>query len=609
MKMKRLMWGCIVIVATGLLAGCGSGGGTSLMVDGQRATQALIDALAADAKTANDALAAVRTALDVDDNADIQGAITSLETQVSDANMKLTNAATALGTASTGDLIADIQALYTGANTSKTTLMAVQTALGADSTSEADLTAAVTNLETKRDDYKRMVDNAKTSLAATLGDDATGDFATDLAAALKALQDDKDALADARRTAKIKAAQAISSAINGNRVGTADRRRTQADGTTALTNDNNDNNDTHLPFAATGVKAERGTDGMVKVEVTATTSSDDEFNMPTVSAGDKWTQATLTRKLTGTTKGTETIMLYTDIAAPEAKAISTLLTLGALTITDPDSDDNKKYIMPAVLPTGDAKLSYDNNDTFKGTYRGVAGTYTCTASECEVSLVDKKPVINDGSSLSFSPTNSAATYNDPDTGYLYFGAWMQKATSSSGDTYMVESFSGSIGTAAASTIPVAFTGTAKYVGKAAGMFAAKTFTAGALTDANYGNFSATATLTADFGANDAAGNISGRVDEFMTDNTQVDVSKWEVKLDEASLTGDSALFNGDTNVSFAEGASMSDKGKWQGSFYEVNDVNDNNTVDDKEYPLSVAGTFDVHTEAAQITGGFGAHKQ
>ncbi len=47
MKMKRLVWGFFTIAAVALLAGCGGGGGTSLMVGGDRATQDAIDALEA----------------------------------------------------------------------------------------------------------------------------------------------------------------------------------------------------------------------------------------------------------------------------------------------------------------------------------------------------------------------------------------------------------------------------------------------------------------------------------------------------------------------------------------------------------------------------------
>ena len=117
MKMKRLVWGFFTIAAVALLAGCGGGGGTSLMVGGERATQAAIDALQAEADAAGGALMALQTALGADSTseADLTTAVTTLE-DMRDAYKKMAADAqtvvdAALGDDATGDLVKDVGTL------------------------------------------------------------------------------------------------------------------------------------------------------------------------------------------------------------------------------------------------------------------------------------------------------------------------------------------------------------------------------------------------------------------------------------------------------------------------------------------------------------------
>ena len=159
-------------------------------------------------------------------------------------------------------------------------------------------------------------------------------------------------------------------------------------------------------------------------------------------------------------------------------------------------------------------------------------------------------------------------------------------------------------------------GKATYSGSAAGKYATKTYSAGALTDAQAGHFTANATLTANFDAdstpeaedqtqnNDEIGNISGTVTGFEASDG-VDASAWKVTLGTAALSDANAMFSGMTDVDFG-GGKEEDVGAWQGSFY--NDTNpDDDATDDA--PGTVAGTFDVTTPGASLLGGFGATKE
>ena len=260
--------------------------------------------------------------------------------------------------------------------------------------------------------------------------------------------------------------------------------------------------------------------------------------------------------------------------------------------------------MPENTPIGTETLSYDMASKFPGTYRGIEGLFECTA-DCTVKLNEMKKVVTEGD-MRFIPNSSGDTFDDPDTAYLAFGVWRQKDSSGTADTYQVQAYATAVGITSVTGVSANFaalTGAAKYVGEAAGTFVTKTLTAGKLTDANSGLFAAVSTLTADFGDATGTGSIEGTIDQFMNDGG-VDSSEWEVTLEEVALSGSEATFMGTTEVSF--GGDAVDGGMWEGTFYG----NADETAEaGKEFPGMVAGTFDAHTGAANLTGGFGAHRQ
>lgn len=418
-------------------------------------------------------------------------------------------------------------------------------------------------------------------------------------------------------TERVARGNGLSTALSTNRVGTEDRGRTRgasatdllfdADGSTPLVAPNS----TRLPFASAGVTAERTSGGAVTVKVALTDTTDEnKFADGSGTAGEQWTSAMLTRSMgEGTTASDEEIMVYTDIGAPTPTLVAlefgsgeTFVTIPATRPTDSDATGGG-MITPQTAPAaGGPALRYNEDTTFPGMYRGVAGTYTCTTSggNCVVSTNSDGDVSVEGD-LQFKPDNIAAAWDKQDAAYVYFGWWLNKPATASA-AHMTEAFSGSVGGNAAA-VATAITGTAKYVGPAVGKYAVKSFTAGVQSDAEAGHFTATATLNADFGDASADGTISGTVDGFNTSG-DADSSLWKVTLESANLSTD-ALFNGNTQVTFG-GLTVSGAGRYQGSFYDrAADATDT------DHANTVAGTFDAHDPGgtANISGAFGGKRQ
>ena len=419
-------------------------------------------------------------------------------------------------------------------------------------------------------------------------------------------------------TERVARGNALSTALSTNRVGTADRSRTQtatatdyllggADGTTVLA----EGTSTRLPFASTGVTAERTSGGAVTVKVAlADTTDDNKFADGSGTAGEQWTSAMLTRSMgEGTTASDEEMMVYTDIGAPTPTLVAlefgsgeTFVTIPASRPTDSDATGGG-MITPQTAPAaGGPALRYNEDTTFPGMYRGVAGTYTCTTSggNCVVSTNSDGDVSVEGD-LQFKPDDIAAAWDKQDAAYVYFGWWLNKPATASA-AHMTEAFSGSVGGNAAAVVG-SITGKAKYVGPAVGKYAVKSFTAGVQSDAEAGHFTATATLNADFGDASADGTISGTVDGFNTSG-DADSSLWKVTLESTALSTD-ALFDGNTQVTFG-GLTVSGAGRYEGSFYDrAADATDT------DHANTVAGTFDAHDPGgtANISGAFGGKRQ
>ena len=359
--------------------------------------------------------------------------------------------------------------------------------------------------------------------------------------------------------------------------------------------------------AVDSVGAERDGAGNVTVDVNG--EDDDEYDGgETTADASGWTGVTLTR--TNDNDTADMVVIYTDIEAPKPKDLGSELTTGSITINSPEQ---RGRIVPTEKPSGDATLSYTaaDNDAFKGTYRGIPGTFECTAGTCTVSLDTKgNAMIGAGDVLSFVPNSIGSTYPAADEAYAYFGWWLNKPDKNS-DTHTVAVFSGGT-TGHNAAVDNAIEGNATYSGPAAGKYATKTFVAGAQTDAAVGHFDASASLTAKFGEADVPGTISGTVSNFTLDDGSS--PGWRVVLEQAAIDG-VGTFSSTTEVDFGGGVTVNKTtgqdpvdhgagvGNWQGSFFAAG------TDPTTDAPGTVAGIFDAVTANASVIGGFGATKQ
>ena len=141
------------------------------------------------------------------------------------------------------------------------------------------------------------------------------------------------------------------------------------------------------------------------------------------------------------------------------------------------------------------------------------------------------------------------------------------------------------------TTPGELMGEARYTGLAAGYYAIG-------TESN-GEFTAAATLTADFGDN----TVSGMVDSFKSVTGGGDIGSWELALSDARFMDDtfSNTFAGGTEGGGGEG-------EWNGQFLGMANPG-NDLVPDmtNDYPQAVVGNFRGHfANDGHAVGAFGA---
>ena len=319
-----------------------------------------------------------------------------------------------------------------------------------------------------------------------------------------------------------------------------------------------------------------------------------------------WNKVTLT-KTDAVTEAMDTVVFYTDIAAPSDKKFTdqymqTVLDDALLTAT-------VSKVMSAGFPSEPGTTwTYTGADdgrakTVTGTFDGVPGDFTCGTTTCEVEADEDGKLVGVAGWRFTADSQNTATVKDPDVAYAYFGWWLNKPEDNTA-THMTEVFAGGTMDHEAA-VDQEIVGNATYSGPAAGKYVTKTLSAGVHSDSGVGHFTATASLTAKFGGDTTGGTIGGSVTGFVLDD--VTAAPWKVILEDAMLSDGDATFNGFSEVDFGGGATATDAGgagTWQGSFYDDADATDNTNA-----PGTVAGTFDAVTESAAVIGGFGATKQ
>jgi len=267
-------------------------------------------------------------------------------------------------------------------------------------------------------------------------------------------------------------------------------------------------------------------------------------------------------------------------------------------------------------------------DGLAGSLDGVEGRFSCP-SELECSL-DNERLLPDwqgyhagydaSNSVIFTPADGGMptrlrgsdSQAVPPGDYLSFGSWLYVPP----DVADVAAFE--IGVFAAGRDPfsednlLALTGTATYIGKAAGIYAAAAYPA-------THHFYAAVELTADFGTASEFGAIGGRVSDFSLDNGEP-APLSELRLlplswrDEAGVSnifpshesGSAALPGG-----WTEGYTAADAGwlgAWGGRFFG-NGLTATEVPDSyAEHPGSFAGTFGATDGNHSVAGSFGAHR-
>ena len=323
-----------------------------------------------------------------------------------------------------------------------------------------------------------------------------------------------------------------------------------------------------------------------------------------------WTGAKFRRGET-----TERLVVYTDIAEPEAMAftpenLNRLSEVSGLTgETVPASGlaievgwfPVVRSTSLAAAPRG-GSITHQAQGTganagleFTGTFGGGTGQYRCTGEVCSVTLDDSGMPTAMGGDWIFAP-DSTAMVQIPDSAHSYFGWWLNEDDGS----YGFQSFAGAAGfPQGTGNVEPAMEGSATYRGAAAGIWATVDVSGGQVTAAASGEFTAEAVLTANFfGALDA-GEVTGEIASFR-DETGRSMTGWRVTLQSAGLTSGSPTFAGETSGEVAPGSGG--EGSWEGRFHGTDGAETN------ARPSHVTGRFDVHFPGAHVAGAFGGSR-
>ena len=344
------------------------------------------------------------------------------------------------------------------------------------------------------------------------------------------------------------------------------------------------------------------------------------------------------------TKDGDTTVIYTNIMDEVPTALGGRGGLYTKASAGPNAPEN--YTVNVLggtdaLPTikwSDVKRADDSQTetgagddlvtTFAGSVRGVDGMFSCKTSPCMA------PTENDMGELTgfedadtgewvFAPTDPNAKINVKDEAYVSFGWWLN-AMGTAG-AYEFDAFASVEGMGEDDLnagMGRDLEGSATYKGGAAGKWAMQSTTD---DSASGGHFTANATLTANFDANTAVGDlpanedgvsIGGKIDGFMTGdvsrpNWKVTLS-YDATLDEAEnaatlgvqfLEAVAPITGAGATTKWATGGAVDGVGTWSANFY--------GSEKDTDHPTDVTGEFNAAIgggDIGRISGAFGATK-
>ena len=322
------------------------------------------------------------------------------------------------------------------------------------------------------------------------------------------------------------------------------------------------------------------------------------------------------------TKVKNEAVVYTNQAMPTMKRFADAHTIATAT----SGDDREGYytvdetadlanIMAAAFEhvgqqnhphnaTGEAVF------TTRGTYQGAPGEYRC-AGVCTSTNDGKGSPSALGGTWHFKP-DGGAMVSQPDADYLYFGWWVSKG--SGGTPTAASAFVGELGdvdgTGADTTSGGDLTGSATYVGKAAGKYAINNVLDGT---GHGGHFTADAMLTANFGAitTDNTNGVTGTIDNFRLNDGTEDPG-WSVALNRSSAWAADGAITGptsDATVWSINGSKASASGSWSGTMHDEMPGNAPDG-DGSNIPTTVTGSFYSEFDTiGRMVGAFGADRQ
>ena len=431
--------------------------------------------------------------------------------------------------------------------------------------------------------------NQIAALREQLGIDDTADIGTTVAELQATLKELEDAAAKMVMEANVKAAEALFAGFG---------------------------DATDFTVVVNAVADQDGGGGMASVTAAGSTPlvpgvGDDDVMKSAEPMLGKWQGTMLTDS--NDAGASSTVVVYTDIAAPKAVPFGDVYALEAdgnlANATVILAANRSKIKAPEFTHTGRKNHDPDPASTTEyamvdGYFNGASGQYRClaaSAAACASHDAGNGAVRLEGGWY-FDPDTTAMAMM-ADASYAYFGWWLNKGTATEGTEAGVFHGVTDGSTPASLTAPtdiLPLGGSATYTGAAAGKYAINP----GLSAASGGHWTADATLTASWGAEDAAGTISGVIDNFMAGDMSMD---WSVALGETTMQATGAIDTaGDTDATTGSNAVVwtiggvdgAEAGAWSGALYAEGDDN---------VPTVATGMFSAtHGTVGHMIGAFGA---
>ena len=284
----------------------------------------------------------------------------------------------------------------------------------------------------------------------------------------------------------------------------------------------------------------------------------------------------------------------------------------AVAATEDGADQRKGMMVTVEAPQlSTLNTTLVSGSRHKGIYFGGEATFRCMNDMCTVARAKTQDTAFTvtGGQWEILP-DPGAMIEVPDQDYMVFGAWLTVPDDNVNGEHRMGVFYDGMREYAATDVE-RLTGKAKYEGGAAGAYSDSSDSDNPVS----GMFTARAVLEADFGADNAAGMLSGRIDDFRNsagvflgsdtaanpnDPATGGENDWVVTLDSSAIAEGGVAVAADSISGSADGVEW-DGGDWGARFYGAS-----GTADDPVAPSGVAGQFRAMSEARGVVGAFGA---